>query len=46
MLEKVTAYIRMHSSEIVIVGVMAAMSVGIAVAAGGDIGEALARRGR
>jgi hypothetical protein len=42
----VCSYIRGHSNEIAIVGIMSAIMVGVAVVASGDVMEALARGAR
>ena len=40
------SYVREHASEIVIVGVMFAIGVGVALLATGDLSEAIARSNR
>ncbi|HEY7573398.1 MAG TPA: hypothetical protein VH796_18720 [Nitrososphaeraceae archaeon] len=40
------SYIRGHSNEIAIIGIMSAIMVGVAAVASGDVMEALARGGR
>jgi hypothetical protein len=41
--ESIKLYMRQHTAELAIVGVMVGISLVIAFAAGGDIGDALAR---
>ena len=43
-LDVLKSYVREHASELVIVGIMFGISVGVAILATGDFTEALARR--
>ena len=46
MFESLKLFIRQNAAQLAIVGVMVTVSVVSALAVGGDVGEALARRGR
>jgi hypothetical protein len=42
-IESIKLYARQHTAELAVVGIMVGVSLAIAFAAGGDIGDALAR---
>lgn len=46
MLERTKSYIREHSSELAIFGIMTGIFVAIGLVLTGDISDAIARRGR